>query len=83
MAHAKFFAAMRTSLFGGHLSTNQANSIEAILTEWEAKLKSELFGCRPSCDFPEIFHGSAGQHLCPTATAHREPCLRKSNGQSG
>lgn len=37
MDHAKFFAAVRTSLFGGRLSTNQVNGMEAIMTEWEAK----------------------------------------------
>lgn len=37
MDHAKFFAAVRAPLFGGRLSTNQVNGMEAILTEWEAK----------------------------------------------
>lgn len=37
MDHAKFFAAVRTSLFGGRLSINQVNGIEAILAEWQAK----------------------------------------------
>lgn len=37
MNHAKFFAAVRISLFAGRLSTNQVNGMEAILTEWQAK----------------------------------------------
>ncbi len=37
MDHAKFFAAVRTSLFGGRLSTNQVNGIEAIIDAWQAK----------------------------------------------
>lgn len=37
MDRAKFFAAVRTSLFSGHLSTNQVNGMEAILDEWQAK----------------------------------------------
>jgi putative chitinase len=37
MDHAKFFAAVRLSLFGGWLSQNQVNGIEAILDVWEAK----------------------------------------------
>jgi putative chitinase len=35
MDHAKFFAAVRPSLFGGRLSQNQVNGIEAILDQWE------------------------------------------------
>ncbi|NKJ34097.1 hypothetical protein [Rhizobium sp. SG570] len=35
MDHAKFFAAVRLSLFGGRLSTNQVNGMEAILVEWQ------------------------------------------------
>lgn len=37
MDRAKFFAAVRLSLFSGHLSTNQVNGMEAILDEWQAK----------------------------------------------
>lgn len=37
MDHAKFFAAVRTSLFSGRLSTNQVNGMEAILDEWQTK----------------------------------------------
>ena len=37
MEHAKFFAAVRLPLFGGRLSTNQVNGIEAIISELEAK----------------------------------------------
>ncbi|RKD61651.1 hypothetical protein [Rhizobium sp. WW_1] len=37
MNHAKFFAAVRISLFDSHLSTNQVNGMEAILIEWQAK----------------------------------------------
>lgn len=37
MDHAKFFAAVRSPLFGGRLSSNQVNGIEAILTAWKAK----------------------------------------------
>jgi putative chitinase len=37
MDHAKFFAAVRSSLFGGRLSTNQVNGMSAILDAWEAK----------------------------------------------
>ncbi|TWB19529.1 putative chitinase [Rhizobium sp. ERR 1071] len=37
MDHAKFFAAVRTSLFGGRLSTNQVNGMEAIIDAWQAK----------------------------------------------
>ena len=37
MDHAKFFAAVRLSLFGGRLSTNQVNGMEAILVEWQTK----------------------------------------------
>lgn len=35
MDHAKFFAAVRSPLFGGRLSQNQVNGIEAILDRWE------------------------------------------------
>lgn len=35
MDHAKFFATVRASLFGGRLSTNQVNGMEAILAGWE------------------------------------------------
>jgi putative chitinase len=37
MDHAKFFAAVRSSLFSGRLSTNQVNGTESILVEWQAK----------------------------------------------
>jgi putative chitinase len=37
MEHAKFFAGLRLSLFGGRLSTNQVNGIEAIVSELEAR----------------------------------------------
>jgi putative chitinase len=37
MDHAKFFAAVRLSLFSGRLSTNQVNGMEAILVEWQTK----------------------------------------------
>ena len=37
MDHAKFFAAVRTPVFGGRLSQNQVNGIEAILEEAEAR----------------------------------------------
>jgi putative chitinase len=37
MNHAKFFAAVRPSLFGGRLSQNQVNGIKAIFDRWEAK----------------------------------------------
>lgn len=37
MDHAKFFDAVRTSLFSGRLSTNQVNGMEAILDEWQTK----------------------------------------------
>ena len=37
MNHAAFFAAVRSSLFGGHLSQNQVNGIEAILDAWETE----------------------------------------------
>jgi len=37
MDHAKFFAVVRTSLFGGRLSTNQVNGMEAILAAWQVK----------------------------------------------
>ena len=36
MDHAKFFAAVRSSLFGGRLSANQVAGIEAILVAWRA-----------------------------------------------
>ena len=36
MNRAKFFAAVRLPLFGGRLSQNQVNGIEAILDSWEA-----------------------------------------------
>ncbi|MDL2403834.1 hypothetical protein [Rhizobium mayense] len=36
MDRAKFFAAVRSSLFGGRLSQNQVNGIEAILDRWQA-----------------------------------------------
>ncbi|AGB71801.1 MULTISPECIES: hypothetical protein [Rhizobium] len=34
MDHAKFFAAVRSSLFGGRLSVNQVDGMEAILAAW-------------------------------------------------
>ena len=37
MEHAKFFAAVRLSLFGERLSTNQVHSIEAILSAWKTR----------------------------------------------
>ncbi|MFS8045591.1 hypothetical protein [Rhizobium sp. BR 314] len=37
MDHAKFFAAVRTSLFGGQLSTNQVKGMEAILGAWQVR----------------------------------------------
>ncbi|NKJ03150.1 hypothetical protein [Rhizobium sp. SG741] len=37
MDHSKFFDAVRTSLFGGRLSTNQVNGTEAIIDAWQAK----------------------------------------------
>ncbi|MFS8044234.1 hypothetical protein [Rhizobium sp. BR 314] len=37
MDHAKFFAAVRSSLFGGRLSTDQVNGMEAILAEWQGR----------------------------------------------
>ncbi|MGY5811994.1 hypothetical protein ACXHXG_30380 [Rhizobium sp. LEGMi198b] len=36
MDRAKFFAGARTSLFGGRLSQNQVNGMDAILDAWEA-----------------------------------------------
>ena len=36
MDHAKFFAAVRSSLFGGRLSANQVDGMEAILIAWRA-----------------------------------------------
>ena len=36
MDHAKFFAAVRSSLFGGRLSANQVDGMEAILVAWRA-----------------------------------------------
>jgi len=36
MDHAKFFAAARSSLFGGRLSPNQVDGMEAILAVWRA-----------------------------------------------
>ncbi|AYG66744.1 MULTISPECIES: hypothetical protein [unclassified Rhizobium] len=37
MNHAKFFATVRSSLFGGRLSTNQVNGTEAILAALETQ----------------------------------------------
>ncbi|CAN7432723.1 hypothetical protein LJR251_002760 [Rhizobium rhizogenes] len=37
MDHAKFFAAVRSPLFGGRLSQNQVNGTGAILDAWQAK----------------------------------------------
>ncbi len=37
MDRVKFFAAVRTPLFGGALSKNQVNGAEAIFDEWQAK----------------------------------------------
>ncbi|QND47650.1 hypothetical protein HB780_18385 [Rhizobium lusitanum] len=37
MDHAKFFVAVRPSLFAGRLSANQVNGMEAILVAWESK----------------------------------------------
>ncbi|MEZ2224382.1 hypothetical protein [Rhizobium sp. RCC_161_2] len=37
MNHAKFFAAVRPSLFEDRLSSNQVNGVTAILAAWEAK----------------------------------------------
>ncbi|WP_181315882.1 hypothetical protein [Rhizobium sp. JAB6] len=36
MDHAKFFAAARSSLFGGRPSANQVDGMEAILAAWRA-----------------------------------------------
>ena len=36
MDHAKFFAAVRSSLFGGRLSANQVDGMKAILVAWLA-----------------------------------------------
>ncbi|MFB2562418.1 hypothetical protein [Rhizobium sp. IMFF44] len=37
MDRAKYFAAVRSSLVGGRLSTNQVNGMNAMLDEWQAK----------------------------------------------
>jgi len=37
MNHAKFLATVRSSLFGGRLSANQVNGMEAILAAWETR----------------------------------------------
>ncbi len=37
MDHAKFFTAVRLSIFDMRLSANQVNGMEAILIEWAAK----------------------------------------------
>jgi len=36
MDHAKFLAAVRSSLFGGRLSANQVDGMKAILAAWRA-----------------------------------------------
>ncbi|WP_197434244.1 glycoside hydrolase family 19 protein [Agrobacterium vitis] len=42
MDRAKFFAAVRTSLFGGALTQNQVNGITAILDAWQASTMTDL-----------------------------------------
>lgn len=42
MDRAKFFAAVRTSLFGGALTQNQVNGITAILDTWQASTMTDL-----------------------------------------
>ncbi|ENN87813.1 hypothetical protein RHSP_47675 [Rhizobium freirei PRF 81] len=37
MDHAKFFASVRMSLFGGRLSTNQVDGMEAFLSRWRVE----------------------------------------------
>ncbi|MGV1770053.1 glycoside hydrolase family 19 protein [Agrobacterium vitis] len=42
MDRAKFFAAVRSSLFGGALTQNQVNGITAILNAWQASDMTDL-----------------------------------------
>ncbi|ACM39186.1 MULTISPECIES: glycoside hydrolase family 19 protein [Rhizobium/Agrobacterium group] len=42
MDRAKFFAAVRTSLFGGALTQNQVSGITAILDAWQASTMTDL-----------------------------------------
>ncbi|MVB04148.1 hypothetical protein GN325_20505 [Agrobacterium vitis] len=42
MDRAKFFAAVRISLFGGALTQNQVNGITAILDAWQASTMTDL-----------------------------------------
>ncbi|MUO27679.1 MULTISPECIES: glycoside hydrolase family 19 protein [Rhizobium/Agrobacterium group] len=42
MDRAKFFAAVRSSLFGGALTQNQVNGITAILDAWQASTMTDL-----------------------------------------
>ncbi|MGV1951661.1 glycoside hydrolase family 19 protein [Agrobacterium vitis] len=42
MDRAKFFAAVRTTLFGGALTQNQVNGITAILDAWQASTMTDL-----------------------------------------
>ncbi|MUO77891.1 hypothetical protein GOZ78_03130 [Agrobacterium vitis] len=42
MDRAKFFAAVRSSLFGGALTQNQVNGITAILDAWQASAMTDL-----------------------------------------
>ncbi|NSZ52995.1 hypothetical protein G6K96_08505 [Agrobacterium vitis] len=42
MDRAKFFAAVRSSLFGGALTQNQVNGISAILDAWQASTMTDL-----------------------------------------
>jgi len=61
MNHAKFFAAVRLSVFAGRLSQNQVNGIEAIFDAWE---KCPFDGRRLAYMLATAYH-ETDSTMCP------------------